>query len=263
MVANGMHKSIINGPTLSPQGQLPPLPHPSNQASHGMPPPPGLRSPPGPPAYSNGYTHHVGHQNGKVPNAQPHTSYSSSSDINGANSRSAKPASAGWSASYSPPQPAILPQQASQYSASQKPHSNSFDRQRPGSSHSINNIPSPIKNTHTPSSPHNTHELGLPSFSPLLNSNGNAAQQPSPILQPPAYSPVKQQSSPNIQATLPRYSSPTIPPPLQQRAPSSPGLSPTKHSPPRPTPGSGIAGTPILPPVANLSPSPRHQEPYA
>ncbi|KAL8650275.1 MAG: hypothetical protein Q9226_005210 [Calogaya cf. arnoldii] len=55
-VHQGMHQTFMNGPTLSPQGQMP------NQHGHHLSqpvPPPRLRSPPGPPAYTNGYANHV------------------------------------------------------------------------------------------------------------------------------------------------------------------------------------------------------------
>lgn len=260
--SNGMHKTIMNGPTLSPQGQLPPPPHQRSQMANGVPPPPGLRSPPAPPAYSNGYTHYVGQQNEYNPNGQT-VSHVSPQTINGVGGNSNKQINPGWSASYSPPQPPLPPQRTSQYPSSGSPYLNSFPRQPPSSSHATNNINSPSK-AHTLTTPSQSNpQSRLHAFSPQPHPNGSPLQQPPPALQPPSHSPIKQQSSPPAQSALPPSSTPTAPPPLQQRGPSPPGLSPTKHSPPRPAlpPGHGLAtSTPVIPLVNKPPSSPQLQQ---
>lgn len=260
--SNGMHKTIMNGPTLSPQGQLPPPPHQRNRMPNGIPPPPGLRSPPAPPAYSNGYTHYVGQQNGYNPKAEIF-SHISPPTINGAGGNSNKQTDHGWSASYSPPQPPAPPYQTSQYPSSGSPYLNSFPRQNPSSSHTTNKQSSPSKaNTITTPSQSN-QSSSLPTFSPHPHRDGSPLQQLPPVLQPPSHSPIKQQSSPPAQPTLPPSSTPTAPPPLQQRGPSPPGLSPTKHSPPRPAPPPGHdlgASAPVIHPVSKRSSSPQLQQ---
>ena len=263
-----MHKTIMNGPTLSPQGQLPPASHQRNHMPNGVPPPPGLRSPTAPPAYANGYTHHVGQQNGYTASARvfshisPPTINSAGQMINGAGHDSNKQINPGWSATYSPPHRSLPPHQTSQYSSSGSPYLNSFPRQPPSFSNATSSTNSP-SNPQNPATPQSNKQPGLPTFLPLIDSNGSPLQQLPPILQPPSHSPVKQQSSPPTQHTLPPSSSPTAPPSLHKRGPSPPGLSPTKHSPPRPAPppSHGLAAsTPVMPPTAKPTSSPQLQQ---
>ena len=259
---NKMHKMIMNGPTLSPQGQVPPPSQQRSQVSHGIPPPPGLRSPPAPAAYSNGYTHHVGQQNGYKLDAQI-SSRALPPGINGVGENGSKQTNPGWSASYSPPQPHLPPHQTPQYPPSGSPYLNSIPRQPPSTPHATNNVGSPSK-PHTLKSPlESNQQPSLPSFPTHSHSNGSPLQQPSPIFQPPAHSPIKQQSSPPPQPPLPPSSSPTAPPSLQKRGPSPPGLSPTKHSSPRPAPPPGhdlAASKPVMSPVIQPLSSPRFQQ---
>ncbi|CAF9939363.1 MAG: hypothetical protein ALECFALPRED_008079 [Alectoria fallacina] len=272
---NGMHAAVMNGPTLSPQGQLPRQSiYAGNQEesfftrrAYPDAPPPGLRSPPGPPAYANGYKNQVSPQNGYVPQLPPQAFQPPYA--NGAIQGSHQPHNVGWSARYTPP-----PQQSQHAQApgppppSQNPFTNSFDRQRPSSSHSTHNVPSPIKNgpslsprQHSPPLYEPPHRQSPQYQTP--HTNGAPPNQPLPATGPPAFSPMKQQSPPAASKTMnpPPSSSPVAhQPPLQNNAPSSPGLSPTKHSPPRAAPGHGVAGTPaVIPPVAQLSPSPMQQ----
>ncbi len=263
---NDMHKMIMKGPTLSPQGQIQPPSQQRNQMPNGLPPPPGLRSPPAPAAYSNGYTHHVGQQNGYKHNAQIF-SHVSPSGVNGAGENSNKQTNTAWSASYSPPQPHLTPHSTSQYHSSGSPYLNSIPRQTPSTPHATNNISSPSK-PHTFTSPlESNQQPSLPNFPPHSHTNDSPLQQPRPILQPPSHSPIKQQSSPPPQPVLPPSSSPTAPPSLLKRGPSPPGLSPTKHSSPRPAPPPGhdlAASKPIMSPITQPSSSPQlHQRNFS
>lgn len=235
-VQDGMHQTMMNGPTLSPQGQLSPPADRNGFAA--AQPPPGLRSPPGPPAYTNGYAHVVGH-----PNVH-HSQSSSTSPLTNGNSQSAEKPKPGWSASYSSygsVQTPQLPQPAS----SRNPFLNSFERQPPVS-YSTPNMPSPVKNRFSPSPPPSVRSTVLPSFPPTPTVNGVGT---SPHL--PAYSPVKQQSPP-MPPVRPHSSSPAIHPPLQQNAPPSPGFSPVKQSPPRVF---QRLDAKVLLPVPNLEPN--------
>ena len=282
---NGMHAAVMNGPTLSPQGQVPRAIYSSNQEEsffsrrqypNAPKPPPGLRSPPGPPAYANGYTHHTQHMNGNgynntyVPQLpqqafQSPQSYPSPYAANGSYGGH-QPQNVGWSARYTPPHQAHPQQAYGPPPPSQNPFANSFDRQRPASSHSPNNVPSPVKSGPSLSPPQHS----LPAYNPTYQTphvnqtppaNGNLSHQPLSPNGPPAYSPMKHPSPPSVAppAKHPSSSSPIAhQPPLQNNAPASPGFSPTKHSPAyQPAPGHGMASTPaVLPPAPQLSPSP-------
>lgn len=237
----GMHKTMMNGPTLSPEGQISQRAYQNGITAQAGQPPPGLRSPAAPPAYSNGYTSHTANQNGHIqaPSSSP------PSVPNGIHQSSNEPPATGWSASYSLPQTAQTPQQPKEPSPFQNPYLNSFDRQRPGSSHSNHNLPSPIENGPSLSPP---QSKALPVFPPTPTTNGVGNSQP-----PRSRSPVKQQSSPLMPPIQLPSSSPINHPSLQKNAPSS-GLSPTKHSPPR-AKSHDVVGTPVLPPVPSLEPS--------
>lgn len=241
----GMHQAFLSGPTLSPQGQLQ-----SQQGSQvtQVVPPPGLRSPPGPPAYANGYTHHVSPRDGHTNQGQAGTSaYGSSLDsVNGI----------GHVNGYADaPQMTHQTPQRYQPPSSQNPHLNTFDRQRPSSSHATDNISSPVKKTPIASSPAFNHE-NTPRLSPYTNGTMPTSSDLPAALPPP----VKQQTSPPPPALHPPSSSPINGPPLPHDGPSSPGFSPTKQSPPRPPPSLYFGAPPVLPPVANLVPSPKHQD---
>ena len=261
---NGMHAAVMNGPTLSPQGQLPRSIYSGNQEESffsrrmypdSAAPPPGLRSPPGPPAYSNGYNHHVSPQNEYVPRLPPQA-FQSPYTANGGYQGSTQPQNVGWSARYASSQPYGPPP------PSQNPFANSFDRQRPTSSDSNHNVPSPVKDGPSLSPPQHSPGAFNPPPYQTPRANGVSQHQSLPATGPPAYSPVKQQSPPTAAALNPPSSSPvTHQPPLQNNAPPSPGYSPTKHSRPRQaTPGHKNPGTPaVLPPAPNLSPNPMQQ----
>lgn len=270
---NGMHASVMNGPTLSPQGQLPRQSvYAGNQEesfftrrAYPEAPPPGLRSPPGPPAYANGYNNHASSPNGYVSQLSPQAFQSPYA--NGAYQGSQQNQNVGWSARYTSPQQSQHTPAYGPPPPSQNPFTTTLDRQRPPSSHSTHNVPSPVKNGPSLSPP----QHGPPQYNPphqqspqyqTPHTNGTLPSQPLAAAGLPALSPVKHQSPPAASHTiqLPPSSPVTQKPPLQNNAPSSPGLSPTKQIPPRAAPGHGVAGTPaVLPPVAQLAPSPMQQ----
>lgn len=246
-IQDGMHKTMMNGPTLSPEGQISQRAYQNGNMTQAGQAPPGLRSPPGPPAYSNGYTSHTANQNGY----REAPSSSSPSVPNGTHQSSNKPPTTGWSASYSPPRSAQTPQQPKETSPSQNPYLNSFDRQRPGSSHSSHDLPSPIKNHPSLSPP---QSKALPVFPPTRTTNGVGTSQP-----PRSRSPVKQLSSPLMPLMQLPSSSPINHPSLRKNASSSPGLSPTKQSPPR-VKSHDMVGTSVLAPAPSLEPSGGQQD---
>jgi len=228
-----MHHIMMNGPTLSPQGQVPYPPHYGGTTGPATSPPPGLRSPRGPPAYTNGYTNHVTYQNGYT--ARPHYTFpeNHTSRSSGTGQSEMTPPNAAWAATYEPPRATNTPNQATPVPPSANPFHNSFDRQRPGSSHSpVMNGPnlSPAPNAYSPAGNGLSH---------LANNITNGLPSQIYSLPPPLPPPVKHQSSPPTPAVNHLdllSSSPTAAPILHREAPPSPGLSPTKHTSPRPTP---------------------------
>ncbi|KAL8929910.1 MAG: hypothetical protein Q9208_001054 [Pyrenodesmia sp. 3 TL-2023] len=250
---NGMHQAIMNGPTLSPEGQM------YNQHSlHSAQafPPPGLRSPPVSPVHTNGYTNLAAPRTGSSHQAQAQGSVYNSGPqlVNGTgqiNGHYTGHHAAQHSQQQTPQRPYY------QTPNGQNPYMNTFQRVRPGSSQEPNSLPPPAADPFTSSSPpinvHNT-----PKLSPYTN--GISASTPIlPAALPP---PVKQPTSSPPAAFHAPSSSPINHPPLHNHAPSSPGFSPTKQSPPRPPPSLGLGAAPVLPPVANLVPSPKQQDPH-
>ena len=282
---NGTHATVMSGPTLSPQVQVPRSIYAGNQeesvvskksSPESNQPPPGFRSPPGPMSNINGYSQQINHKNSnsyntntyypQLPPQSIQASYSGNSHYG-----SHQPQNVGWSARYTPPQQGHAQQAHGPPPPSQNPFANSFDRQRPSSSHSVHNVPSPIKNAPSLSPPqqhpstYNAPSFQTPHGNHTSYANGFSSPQPLPITSPPAYSPTKQRSPPNT-ALPPKqspFSSPVAhQPPLHSNAQTSPGFSPTKHSPPHQQlpPGHGIPNTPaVLPPAPQLSPSPMQQ----
>ncbi|MCJ1468697.1 hypothetical protein MMC07_007326 [Pseudocyphellaria aurata] len=243
-IQDGMHNTMMNGPTLSPEGQVLQRANRNGVTTQAGQPPPGLRSPPGRPAYLNGYASHAAKQNG-------HLEASLSSPPSEANGTPKAP-TAGWSASYVPPQTAQTPQQTKEPPPFQNSYLNSLDRQRPDSSHSAQNLPSPIENRPSLSPP---QSKALPVFPPTPTTNGVTTSHP-----PRSRSPVKQQSSPLMLPMQLPSSSPINHPPLQKNVPTSSGLSPTKQSPPPRANAHDMVGTPALPPVPSLEPSGGQQD---
>lgn len=242
----------MNGPKLSPHGQLP-MPT-LEQRGHVTPPThpaPVLASPSRPHAKQNGFQEY--HQNDQSTHQRPSFSQSTLQNHNGVAHHHHPSHGTAWPTYDTPPphRPENMenfPQHATAYSY-QNPFLNSFDRQRPSSSHSnISNhsVPSPIKNRPSMSPAQSVKDLNPLSFP---QSGTPAGAFPPQTARTNGTSP-KKQSSPPIE--LPYSSSPM--------ANSSSGISPTKHSPPRPSSNHSIAGTPVLPPVASLSPSPRPQD---
>lgn len=246
-----MHRTMMNGPTLAPPGQVSPMAYQNGHGAQATQPPPGLRSPPPPQVYSNGYINAT-NQNGHV---QAHSS-SPPQAPNGASPNNNTSPNPGWSARYSHNEPSNTSQLPQHSNHCPSPYHNSFDRQRPGSSHSTHNLSSPMKNHPSlPPTPSNNSPLP-PLFPPTPPANG-IETSPHP---PSSYSPVKQQSSPPRPAPKLPSSSPISHPPLhlQQNPPSSPGLSPTKHSPPRAPYKStsfDVLDAPLLPPGPSLEPN--------
>lgn len=257
---DSMHQVVMNGPTLSPQGQIPSslgngLSNPSAQ------PPPGLREPSERPISSNGSTHHMEQRSGYHLES---TSVSLAHPIPEAgNYGTERTSPTGWSARYSTSQITQSSQRPQYSPALSNPFHNSFERQRPTSSHATYNVSSPTKNPSS-STPSHICENGVYGQMPHTNGISAASRLPPATPQLPSYSPIKQQSSPPMPRVQPHQQSPSSPsshPLLHQNAPSSPGFSPTKHSPPRSFGPGEVTNTPVLPPVENLSPSRQHGNP--
>lgn len=243
-----MHKVVLNGPTLVPNGQVSP-PHLSSSPS--QPPDPfGFGSTPASPSKLSGNADRAQNQNGSPSPSLKQSPDPPPATVNGSGE---KPLNVGWSARYSFSQ-ASKHSRKDQYPSSQDLFLNSFDHSRPRSSYSANNTP-PATSRLSLSPPqkgrNGVHVKNLATNEDFLN------QLPS-VTQSPAYSPVKNQSS-SPMTSIHISSSPIIHPSLQQNPPSPPGFSPTKQSPPRSSKTSDVAGTSVLPPVQALSPSPRAQ----
>ena len=257
---SSMHHTIMHGPTLSPQGQLPPA---QGVNGHSDVPPPGLASPVRPAAYSNGYKQSVSSMAQYT--AKSHISASNGQgradhgQIGTAHSNGHPP----YQQQYSTPEPPTLSNPPYQ---SQNPFTNTFEKQRPTSSHSNYNLPPPVKSRPSMSPPQGNAELGPLAFPPQLSAtphtNGLPPHRSASSTQP-GYSPAKNPHPSPPTASLQHSSSPVIPPPTQTpQAPLS-GLSPSKNSPPRPPSAHSIASTAIMPPIAHLSPSPQVQNFHA
>lgn len=263
---NGMHGGLMNGPTLSPQGQLPLPPHQNDHITQGAPPPPGLASPPRPASYANGYAQQVPQLNGYASQSHPQPSPSLPNTPLGATHTNYGSPGSAWPVQYPPVLSAQHTQNHQQVPLQpQNPFLNSFDRQRPSPSHSTHNLPSPMKNR--PSMSPTQGNLETSAIVNPANQPNTTIRTPShlpPAAPTPGFSPIKQFSSP-APPMQPPSSSPIIPPPIQQQQnrQSSLGLSPTKHSPPRlPQSAHNIADTPVVPPVLDLSPSPRQEQKF-
>ncbi|SLM38919.1 phd finger domain protein [Lasallia pustulata] len=266
VASNGMHGGLMNGPTLSPQGQLPLPPYQNGHITEGAPPPPGLASPLRPGSSANGYAQHVSQPNGyeSQPHSQPNASLPNTPSA-ATHTSHGSPGSA-WPAQY-PPLLSAQHAQDHQQIPPQPPNPflNSFDRQHPSSSHSTHNLASPMKNRLSMSPTQGNLETSAivnPAHQP--NTSIDTSSYLPGVAHTPGFSPTKQLSSPAAPLQAPP-SSPIIRPPIdqqQQNRQSSLGLSPTKHSPPRPPSAPSMADTPVVPPVLDLSPSPRQQQTF-
>ena len=257
--SNQMHHSFMNGPTLAPQGQLPP---PQDTNGYHVPPP-GLVSPAGPISYSNGV-----HQNHLFTSLPPNQSQSSLANGTGLSSE-------GFLGAVRPTgYPTALSPQTSHYekhqlysTESRDPFHNSFDRQHPVSSQSPNDIVTPrkVRSSISPAQGHSN--VGPFSFSPSTTKapgdTGLPPYRPASATHPSYYSPQKVHPSPSAATLFTSSSSPLIPPPISQSNICMSGLSPSKNSPPRPPANHGVSRTPIMPPAAHLFPSPQPQNLHA
>lgn len=249
---NEMHRAFMNGPTLSPQGQLPPI-----QGANGCHvPPPGLASPTRPTAHL--------HSNkiGQSPSStQSHSTIASATNQTVHGSAVTTPSN-GYPVYQSPHGPLSSPKEPFQPQGLQDPFHNSFNHQHPVTSHN-NDVSPPFKNRPSMSPTQGNPDVGLlafpPSAKPTFDQNGLPPYRSAAATHPSAYS---------GNHHLPPFSPPTLFPPSsslsnpsanQQPPVTLSGLSPSKHSPPRPPSN----GTPFLPPVAHLFPSPQVQNLHA
>ena len=234
-----LHDRIMNGPTLSPQGQVNVLNGQTSNAFLSTSPPPGLRSPPGPPAYANGYTHHVSHQNGYA----PHTYTEGPTTLVDNDDRARNsPLNTAWAETYQTSQSAITPQQAQPVPPSANPFHNSFGRHVP------NSVLSPLAGGSALSSTRQNYTTANGSNIHLPTPNGLPSQTYS--LPPPLPPPVKHQSPPP--APTQKHilsSSPTTGPNLEPQVPPSAGFSPTKRASPRAAPQGNTAADSAMSPI--------------
>ena len=240
-----MHHTIMHGPTLSPQGQLPSI---QGDGGGSDVPPPGLASPVRPPAYGSGYSHSVSSMTQQRPNGHHPL-------LNGHGHTNPGQADPFHTNGYQEHQQEYATPGQSLYSnplyESHNPYTHSFDRQQSSTSHSTYTLPPPTK----------THPVGAPSR-PLAHPPHLSATPTTngfPPGQATTHSPSRHPHSSPPPPSLHHSSSPIIPPPSHSSQTTLPGLSPSKHSPPRPASSHSIAGTVIMPPIAHLSPSPQTQ----
>ena len=229
---NPLQSDIMNGPTLSPQGQLPRPPYHStygNQAG----PPPGLRSPAQTATYSNGYIQHVPPQSGYSSIYRPASSQNQAPPSNGVAQPANLSSGAGWSARYSPYPSTPAPPQRTAQPHAQGSFINTFDRQRPSSSYSAHSMASPM--TNAPSMSPIQGNINTPYTTSTQTQLTNGNLHPSNATLPlPVVSPAKQQSSPPPPIMHPPFSSPVNAPPLKQNIQTASSLSPMKQrSPPQ------------------------------
>ena len=241
----GMHSSIMNGPTLSPQGQISRPDHYENGNS-----PPGLASPSRP---TNGIVHHSPATNGQHP-PQTHITpprYSVSSNGQSQSGRDA--VGAARSDRYPPYYSSQLP--------TSNPFLNSFERQPSSMSYSTQHLPSPMKNRPSMSPTQGNRNVSSLTDADGTTPNGHTHTSLPSATHPTAYDPPTKplNTSPPPPATSLYSSSPIMPPPTHKHEASLSGISPSKNSPPRPPSSHSLSMTPIIPPTANLEPSPQVQ----
>lgn len=258
----GMHATVLNGPTLSPQGQGPPKMPPSlfagNQPYNASQ---GSQSPATAPAYTKSYSKTPSQQNQY--SHQPRHPYQSSM-ANGNAQVSPRPLQGshqppqqyqyaaqsnqqvGWSARYMPPQ---TPQNLGPL---------------PATSHSRPNTQSPSRQGPSQTSTQDDLRTFGDQSNNAHQTSGSQTQTSLPTTGSHSISPTKHASPQTASAMGLPLSSPTIhQPPLQPTGPRSPGISPVKHSPPLPTaPTTGISNDSnptAIPPVAQFSPNSAQQ----
>ncbi|KAI4164697.1 MAG: hypothetical protein LQ342_001672 [Letrouitia transgressa] len=251
---NGLSKVLMNGPTLSPEGQIH-NPARSGQQISQVLPTPGLRSLPRPPSSPKRYTQHINHPESSRPSLESYLDQAAPSvpsDI--PTTTSARP-SHSWSERHA----SVYTPQGGPHESnpSRSPYYNSLNRQNFPYSHSNHDVWYPAKARLAAHSPQNSYDKSTTKLSPYTNGISNHPDLPA--AQPP---PVKHQTSPPPPTIAPLGSSPINHPTLQKNTPSSPGFSPTKQSPPRPLPSQQMAAPPVLPPVTTLMPSPEQIQYY-
>ena len=244
-----MHQSLMNGPTLSPEGQLTHT-QDVNGSTH---PPPGLLSPTRAGTYTNGY-----HQND--PSQGPYHSQKYSPPSKNGSAGSPKVTN-GYGAYQKANNAQAAHGQGHLAQPSGGPFHNSFERQRPLSSHSMKNVQSPTKNRPSVSP---AQGLNFHSSSPETpHANGTTPHRSAAATHPSTYSSFQTDLPSTPAAFIGASSSPVIPPPSNQPQYFLAGLSPSKRSPPRPSPSCSVSGTPVVPPTAQLFPSPQMQNLHA
>ena len=276
---NAMHATVMNGPRLSPQGQVQPSNYSGNQEEsfYAMRPvvsesnrrSSGPRSPAAVPAYTNGYSPYLNQNgyNGYVPKLPPNAFQSPYTGNTPYTSH--QPQGVGWSARYTPPQQAQHGQQHGPPPPSTKTYATASDRLQSASSHPTGNAASPMNNepSISPSQSSSSNYVAQ-HYQTSQTSQINRHQQPSytngttpyqslPPIGASAYSPTKQKSPPAPPPPLhrPSSSSPvTHQPPLHNTVPASPGFSPMKHSPPRQVSSISTSTPASLPPAPQLTP---------
>ncbi|MCJ1252447.1 hypothetical protein MMC24_000253 [Lignoscripta atroalba] len=261
---NSIHNSVVNGPKLSPQGQLP-----SYHGGHNIQSSPNRGPDSSSPsvAYTNGYPPSMPNTNGQVSRYRSEASQHSPAVANGLSQLTqGTPGCAAanrYPSSYHPPYPPQSNQHQFQFAhTTQNPFLNSFDRQRPSSSHSNHHLPSPMKNR-----PSMTPTQGNRDVRPLVypqTNTANGAGLSSDLhsaTHPSSYTTLTV-SSPPASAVL-ASSSPVMAAPNQSQYGPMSGLSPSKHVSPRPASSHSVSGTPVMPPVTQLSPSPQMQNLHA
>ncbi|MCJ1478974.1 hypothetical protein MMC13_007658 [Lambiella insularis] len=253
-----MHRSFMNGPTLSPQGQIASTP---GVNGHRVPPP-GLASPTRPAAH-----HQAKLQNGFHPSlysTQPHPAIVNGSEQGFQPSPATAPSN-GYPVYQSPNGLLPPPNKHFQSQGLQDPFHNSFNRQHPVSPQKSDDSP-PFKNRPSMSPTQGNPDVGPIAFPPSTTTtfdiNGLPHYQPTAATGS-AYPGDRDFPSSSPAASFAPSTSPIIPPPNQQPPVALSGLSPSKHSPPRPASNHSISETPIMPPAAHLFPSPQVQNLHA
>ncbi len=227
--------TLMNGPSLSPQGQSqgPPgihiVPNAYNSPSNFT----GSSAPVMSRPLSSGLTAHRPSMNGVAQSPpQVHWGYGNVY-VNG--TTHSQPQSNGQVGA-----DAIRPHTPNTISP-YNPYSNAFERQRPGSAHSNGGM-SPPKLPTSLSPPRTNEHMNTPA-NPLVATPTNSFTTPN--------------IGNSLQSTPQQgFMSAHQQHPAHVLPGASSGFSPAKHSPPRPTSGQTVAA-PVLPPVAALSPSSR------
>ena len=255
--ANGLQSPLMNGPILSPYGQLP------SQSAQGTPllPPPGLVPGARPAIFMNGHTQHS--TSTDLLSSPSRVTSSNVPSTTSYNMSQTKPVGSGLNGlalSGVNPFPDIPehPQtRTPPVNAPLDPFYNSFEGVRPSSSHSTHNIPPPMKNRPSMSPTQGNQDVGPLAFPAYHSTNGGLSSQTSaaPLADGNQASPAMYGSQTPSGGRTSLGGQAGVAMPMS-------GLSPAKQSPPRGL-SNQAGGTPIMPPVAQLSPSPQQQDLHA